>query len=789
MNNNHNHHPIRNIPNPTENDILCGRGGGTNAHSGNIKFRRLVAAHKLRYLAASKSDKPNVARDVVKEWRGMNPPGRFLAKMDMKMMILEGLITIEDMKEEEQAAQQQGSGSGGIRKEKVYWHDVGDKKAREKASQCLRERNGAANEAVAALVKTVTANGEACPEDYATLMSKAALLKEEQMMQQQQQQQMGGMQQHQQGGVVGNNAYYGGGNNTMTYGDYSNMGGVGVGGGGYCEPVISASGVGIGGSNAEDDVIEAEIQRLLREKQEQMMMNMNNNVIGGGGGNNINNNNIMGNNNNNSNNNNYGGGGSNGGYGGDIQPYMGEESVMREYRALIQKQQELDARLANANAMMSHQHQGNHNGGGGGGMMSSPYNTMGGMMGGGGSHTSPYGNQQQLHHQQQQQPQAPYMQDSPQQSMSPNPNPNAARDYMNRLRMLRQGNHGIDLPLSYNGGGGGGMPENIQSSSGGVGGNMSNMGGGNGMNAMNMNNMGGGNNMGGRGGGRVNSFSIEEYQASLQEFLHNDDGRELSHQQSMTSQATTPFDNTSNNANSNNPYLDSMKCIQVPTNINDGNRRSYARRNSDRSVDDIDLPIGRNTFKSVDSDDRPSFQSMDDVGIRDTFRSVDTMDLMSIGASLNEIVEEDINKQKNHHHPTTINNPKEQRKKYSRRLSASSRHSRYGGANAAAAAGGATLSDFAHLPGATLEVKTMNHGQGGGGGPKKIRKAIDPRLIDMAGKSGGSGVAGKDTILSADLNLDELDDGRMSFGNMSLMSGLTDFGDIDVKGLGGGDDA
>ena len=57
------------------------------------------------------------------------------------------------------------------------WNDVGDKKAREKASQCLRERNGAANEAVAALVKTVTANGEACPEDYETLMTKAAAVK------------------------------------------------------------------------------------------------------------------------------------------------------------------------------------------------------------------------------------------------------------------------------------------------------------------------------------------------------------------------------------------------------------------------------------------------------------------------------------------------------------------------------------------------------------------------------------------------------------------------------------
>jgi hypothetical protein len=158
---------------------------------------------------------------------------------------------------------------------------------------------------------------------------------------------------------------------------------------------------------------------------------------------------------------------------------------------------------------------------------------------------------------------------------------------------------------------------------------------------------------------------------------------------------------------------------------------------------------------------------MDDVGIRDTFRSVDTMDLMSIGASLNEIVEEEIK-----------NNP-EERKKYSRRLSASSRHSRYAGA---IPAGGATLNDFAHLPGATVEVKTMNHGQGGGGGPKKIRKAIDPRLVAMAGKSGSGGA--KDSVLSTDLNLDGIDDGRMSFGNMSLMSGLTDFGDA----LGGDDD-
>ncbi|KAL7451429.1 hypothetical protein ACHAWC_003267 [Mediolabrus comicus] len=747
----HQHHnqssSANNIPiiqQPGENDILCGRGGGTNAHSGNIKFRKLVAAHKLRYLAASKSDKPNVARDVVKEWRSMDPPGRFLAKMDMKQMILANLITVEDVKNEQLQLQQQGGDAKSKSKKetKVYWYDVGDKKAREKASQCLRERNGAANEAVAALVKTVTANGESCPEDYATLMDRAAKVKEQQMqsvMAQQQQQQGIGM------GVHQHNMMMGGGNSS--------------GGGGYnIDPVLSSGGgVGVnninngGGNSTEDDVIEAEIQRLLREKQEQMMMSMG--ASGGaGGGSNTNRNNMGG----------VGRGGGGGGGYGDIQPYMGEESILQEYQALLQKQQELDMRLANANAMMNNQ-QGGMMGGGGGGMM---MGGNGGMMGGG------YGNQQ---HNNNMMPQA--YQDSPNNNMSPNPNPNAARDYMNRLRMLRQGGGGggggMDLPYGDNnnmmgGGGGGGMlpPDNVMSSTGG-GGMMNN----NNMGNMN-NNMGGGNmnGMGGVGGGGGQQFSIEEYQASLQEFLGHDDGGNtgggggISKQYSMSeqTQATQQINNTSNT----NYGGRTVETIQVPTNLNDGgSRRSTARRNSDRSIDDIDLPIGRNTFKSVDSTDRPSFQSMDDMGIRDTFRSVDTMDLMSIGASLNEIVEEEIK-----------TNP-EVRKKYSRRLSASSRHSRYASGNNQ----GPSLNDFAHLPGATVQVKTLNHGQGGGNGPKKIRKAIDPRLVAMAGKSDGGNKRG--SALSTDLDLDGLEDGRMSFGNMSLMSELTDFGDIITKGL------
>ena len=67
----------QNITKPGPHDVLCGRGGGTNNHSGNVKFRQMINDHKLRYLAASKVEKPKVAREVVKLWRALDPAGRF----------------------------------------------------------------------------------------------------------------------------------------------------------------------------------------------------------------------------------------------------------------------------------------------------------------------------------------------------------------------------------------------------------------------------------------------------------------------------------------------------------------------------------------------------------------------------------------------------------------------------------------------------------------------------------------------------------------------------------------
>lgn len=101
---------------PGQHDVLLGRGGGTNNHNGNINFRKLVNEHKMRYLSCSKIEKPSVAREVVELWKQATPPGRFLTRKE----------TAEETK------------NGGS--DVVIWVEVAEKKAREKASQCLRER-------------------------------------------------------------------------------------------------------------------------------------------------------------------------------------------------------------------------------------------------------------------------------------------------------------------------------------------------------------------------------------------------------------------------------------------------------------------------------------------------------------------------------------------------------------------------------------------------------------------------------------------------------------------------
>jgi hypothetical protein len=89
------------------NDVLCGRGGRINSHTGNIQFREIIASLKKDYLAKTtkKLEKAHIAAKIIYDIRSMEPPGRFLK---------------ED-------------------RDTGLWFDIGDAKAIKKAGQALRE--------------------------------------------------------------------------------------------------------------------------------------------------------------------------------------------------------------------------------------------------------------------------------------------------------------------------------------------------------------------------------------------------------------------------------------------------------------------------------------------------------------------------------------------------------------------------------------------------------------------------------------------------------------------------
>jgi hypothetical protein len=101
-----------------ENDVLCGRGGDINSHAGNEQFRSLVESKKNIYLTARfKREKRLIAASVVDEIHRMKPPGRFLSKIQIP-------------------GKRRGRRNKGP---ELGWYEIEDDKAREKASQALRE--------------------------------------------------------------------------------------------------------------------------------------------------------------------------------------------------------------------------------------------------------------------------------------------------------------------------------------------------------------------------------------------------------------------------------------------------------------------------------------------------------------------------------------------------------------------------------------------------------------------------------------------------------------------------
>lgn len=95
---------------PGTHDVMCGRGGHSTCHPGNLRFRQLVAMYRERYTSSQRHEKTQVATEVLQQWRNQTPPGRLLKRTDFE----------------------QGDNSP--------WSDIGNLEGRKKVAQTLREK-------------------------------------------------------------------------------------------------------------------------------------------------------------------------------------------------------------------------------------------------------------------------------------------------------------------------------------------------------------------------------------------------------------------------------------------------------------------------------------------------------------------------------------------------------------------------------------------------------------------------------------------------------------------------
>ena len=131
------HPQLEDIARPGLHDTLLGRGGKINCNPGNVKFRNLVASYKSGYNEAPRWKKAGIAREVVTKWRSLDPPGRFLAR-------IEKTNEAGEQRGEEESNGDGSKGRGEKKKQKdiqSLWYEVGEEKAHEKTLHCLRQRD------------------------------------------------------------------------------------------------------------------------------------------------------------------------------------------------------------------------------------------------------------------------------------------------------------------------------------------------------------------------------------------------------------------------------------------------------------------------------------------------------------------------------------------------------------------------------------------------------------------------------------------------------------------------
>jgi hypothetical protein len=73
---------------PTDHDVLLGRGNGIASFTGNQNFRKIIWRFRESYKKAERNGKHSVAREVIEAVRELNPPGRFIERLDEEAYVI-----------------------------------------------------------------------------------------------------------------------------------------------------------------------------------------------------------------------------------------------------------------------------------------------------------------------------------------------------------------------------------------------------------------------------------------------------------------------------------------------------------------------------------------------------------------------------------------------------------------------------------------------------------------------------------------------------------------------------
>jgi hypothetical protein len=115
------------------NDVLCGRGAFVNGHVGNQQLRTLAIERKARFDAGNYSDKRALANEVVMLIRNLNPPGRFLRRLDSKKVMSSSIYSAPLIDEDDKSIAVHPSGDD------PGWQELNEEKSIHKACQVMRD--------------------------------------------------------------------------------------------------------------------------------------------------------------------------------------------------------------------------------------------------------------------------------------------------------------------------------------------------------------------------------------------------------------------------------------------------------------------------------------------------------------------------------------------------------------------------------------------------------------------------------------------------------------------------